>query len=343
MRLGSLVVSLAVTVSVTVAAPPIARADPVADAKDLFSRGRELRGQGDCVDAVPLFQKAYEIYPSGLGSLRNVAECEEQLGHFASARRTWLELKRALVTVDDKKYDGWSHDAEDAAARLQPKLATLTLDVTAVRPDGTPAPSESVLVKLNGELLAPSLLGTALERDPGRYVVSVAGPGNPAPEERIVELPAGGSQRLSFRVVVSPASPTGAEGPPPPAFERTASSGSTLRTVGWISLGVGAAGLVGTVVSAVVRESAVDKITSDPNCQTKTEPWSCPPKEQSSLQSSIDTGHTATTLLNVLLPVTIVGAATGVVLLLMNQPQAPQAPQAALVVSPTGAWAVGSF
>jgi hypothetical protein len=338
-RLGSLVVSLAATVSVTVTAPPIARADPVADAKDLFSRGRELRGQGDCVDAVPLFQKAYEIYPSGLGSLRNMAECEEQLGQFASARRTWLELKRALVTVDDKKYDGWSHDAEDAAARLQPKLATLTLDVTAVRPDGTRAPSESVQVKLNGEFLAPSLLGTALERDPGRYVVSVAGPGNAAPEERVVELPAGGSQRLSFRVVVSPAPPTGAEGAPPPASERTASSGSTLRTLGWISLGVGAAGLVGTVVSAVVRQSAIDKITSDGNCQTQHEPWTCPPTEK----ATFDTGHTASTLFNVLLPVTIVGAATGVVLLLTNQPQAPQAPQAALVVSPTGAWAAGSF
>ena len=113
------------------------------------------------------FAKAYELYPAGLGSLRNTAECEESVGHFASSRRAWLDLKRALITVDDRKYDGWPRDATDAAARLAPKLATLTLEVSAVGAGGVGAPSDGVEVRLNSEVLAPGLLATPLERDPG--------------------------------------------------------------------------------------------------------------------------------------------------------------------------------
>ena len=76
---------------------PRVRADPP-EAKDLFAQARGLRLQGQCASALPLFRRAYEVYPAGLGSLRNIAECEEEVGHFASARRAWLDLQRALST-----------------------------------------------------------------------------------------------------------------------------------------------------------------------------------------------------------------------------------------------------
>jgi hypothetical protein len=327
-------------VAASVAAAPVARADAVADAKDLFSRGRDLRVQGDCGDAIPLFKKAYEIYPAGLGSLRNIAECEELLGHFASARRSWLELKRALVTVDDQKYDTWSHDAEDAAARLAPKLATLTLDVTTVGPDGARASNKGVQVKLNGEVVAPSLVGTPLERDPGRYVVNVAGPDGATAEERVVQLTPGSSQRIAFQVLVSssPSSTPSAEGAAAP--EGTSSSEATRSTLTWVAFGVGAAGLAGTIIGAVVRQSAIGKISADSQCTARGDGWACSPSEQGSLGSTINTGNFASTLINVMLPVTVVGAATGVVLLLTSRPRSSRA---ALVVSPGGAWAVGRF
>jgi hypothetical protein len=339
-RLASLLVCLGVTLSL--AAAPVARADGVADAKDIFSRARELRVQGDCPSAIALFKKAYEIYPAGLGSLRNIAECEESLGHFASARRSWLDLKRALVTVDDKKYDGWSRDAEDAAARLAPKLATLTLDVTAVRPDGAQAAGESVQVKLNGEVVAVSLLRTPLERDPGRYVISVTAPGAATPEEQVVELTAGSSRRIALQVVVSSSpspTPSGEGGPTP---EGAVSPDTTPRTLAWVAFGVGAAGLVGTVVALAVRQSALGKISGDSRCSPSPsgDVFACSQSEQGSLQASVNTGNTASTFVNVMLPVAVVGAATGVVLLLTSRPHSPQA---ALVVAPGGAWAVGRF
>jgi hypothetical protein len=145
---------------------PAARADAESDAKDLFARGRDLRTKGDCAAAVPLLRKAYKIHPSGLGSLRNVAECEEQLGHHASARRAWLDIKRALVTLPpDAKYDGWDREAETAAARLQPKIATVIVDVAVQSPTGeAPANDKSgVELFVNG---APA----AFNRE-GDYIV----------------------------------------------------------------------------------------------------------------------------------------------------------------------------
>src|SRR5438270_653590 len=85
-RLG---VALAVSGACVLSAP-IVRADAESDAKDLFARAHAMRKSGDCGGAVPLFRKAYAIYPKGLGSLRNIAECEEQIGHPASSRRAML-------------------------------------------------------------------------------------------------------------------------------------------------------------------------------------------------------------------------------------------------------------
>ncbi len=91
------------------AVPSIARADGGADAasaKDLFEHGRDLRARGNCADALPYFEKAYAVYPLGLGSLRNIAVCQEALNHFASARDAWAALKRAVGTSSDSKYAG---------------------------------------------------------------------------------------------------------------------------------------------------------------------------------------------------------------------------------------------
>jgi hypothetical protein len=344
--------------------PSLARADAVADAKDLFARGRDLRAQGDCGSAIPLFRKAYELYPGGLGSLRNTAECEESVGHFASSRRAWLDLKRALITVDDRKYDGWARDASDAAARLAPKLATLTLDVSAVAASGTSTSSEGVEVRLNGELLAPGLLATPLERDPGRYTIRVAGPRVSAPQERVVQLAAGDTQRVAFRVVVSnPAAapepapalapalapapapaPAPALAPAPAPEEPTQTDDthpdSTRRTLAWVAFGVGAAGVIGTVVSVVVRQSAFSGVKSD-DCTQESSGFVCQDlTKKSDVDSNVNKGNTASTLANVFVTVGIVGVASGVVLLATSHPHSTGA---ALVLSPTGAWAVGRF
>jgi hypothetical protein len=306
-----------------------ARADATGDAKDLFARGRALRQQGDCVAAVQAFRTAYALYPAGLGSLRNVAECEERLGHFASARRAWLDLKRALVGNDDRKYDSWSTDAEEAAAHLASKLATLVIEVEGPEPQ----------VSVDGEPLDPKLLSTPLDRDPGRYTVrATAGHGGAAVEEA-VDLVAGATRHVKLRPpVLAIATATGASTPGDPSISMATSTARPAdtsapppaTTAGRILVGVGAASLVGAGISLVIRQSAAGDL--DDACPTHV---GCSP----SLQSTVDRGNTASVLFDVLGVAGVACVAGGVALVLTSRHAAP----AAVSLSPSGLAVSGRF
>jgi hypothetical protein len=325
--------------------PLSARADDAAGAagaKDLFEHGRDLRGRGDCAGALPFFQKAYALYPLGLGSLRNIAICQEALSHFASARDAWLELRRAVSASNDSKYSGWSDDADHAIAKLAPKVAHLTADVAAVGPGGDPASSDGVDVSIDGQPLAKDRVGGPVDRDPGTYLVRASGPGVSSPDEQTVKLAAGESKHVSLRVTLAPPPPvsSGEASAPATAVAATSDEGerhtSPMRTGAWIALGVGAAGLAGAAVTFVVRQSALSDLNA--NCPNRS---ACDSSHESAVTSDVNRGRTASTLLTVFGAVGLAGAAAGVTLFTLSRPR--HATQAALVVSPTGVSAVGSF
>lgn len=296
-------------------AAPTASADPESDAKDLFARARDLRNKGDCVGAVPLFAKAYRVYPSGLGSLRNVAECEEALGHYASARRAWLDIKRALITmVSAPKYEGWEKEAEGAAARLQPKIATLYVDLIVKSPQGEgPANEKSgVELFLNGENLATSLVGTPLERDPGNYKIRAQAK-YAQPVESEVALTAGDAKHVTLRLVQAP--------PPPETPSAEVDTGSGKRTAGWVLLGVGGAALVGSGISFLLRQGAKSDLESAcPNYANAP----CTESSRAAVTDATDKGQTMSMLTSVLLPVGLVGVAAGLGLVIWgNNSKAP--------------------
>jgi hypothetical protein len=322
----------------------VARADPAADAKDLFAHGRELRVHGDCASAVSLFRKAFEVYPAGLGSLRNLAECEESIGQFASARRTWLDLKRALLNNQDHKYNGWAQDADEGAARVAPKVPTLTIDVNAVGVGGETASNDGVEVTVNGERLQPSLLGTPLERDPGHYTVHIAGSRVSTIQDRVFELAPGEAKRLSLRVTLAtdqtPPPPQAEPGPtaasPPEQSHESAPVDTRRRTAGWVAIGVGAAGWVGAGISFAFRQGAILDLQHDCG-STSTCPAS---QDQQAGRQDESRGHTASTLVNVFGLVGIAGLAGGVALLATSQRRTDHT---SLVLSPTGLSLAGRF
>lgn len=292
---------------------PAAWADSESDAKDLFVRGRELRTKNDCAGAVPLFRKAYEIWPEGLGSLRNVAECEEQLQHWAGARRAWLEIKRQLLVppaLNNAKYEGWDKDAEDANVRLKPRVASVVVDVTIKSDDGEqPATSQSgVEVFINGESIGTKLVGLPLERDPGpsKFKAKLGD----ATVEQQVNLAPGDNPHVKLRLVVkgSPKPPPGDNG----GAVVMDNSAATKRTIGWIVTGVGGAVLIGGGVTFLLRQGAVSDV--EDKCPTKT---NCDP----SLKDTVDKGKTMSTLTTVLVPVGAVGIAAGLFLVLTSKDQ----------------------
>lgn len=289
------------------------------DAKDLFTRGRELRGKGDCGGAIPLFKKAHELYPQGLGSMRNLAECEEQVGKFASARRDWLDLKRALLVNKDAKYDGWDADADAAAARLAPKVARLTVAVSVKSEAGTGpmTPEMGLRVLVNGEAVDPKLVDTALDRDPGTYAVRVEGGREVV--QKSVTLGAGEQKTLDLVVELPEAKPEKTESPQGPVVtpQPSTSSGSGLKTAGYVSLGIGGVALIATGVMFAVRQGALSDLKND-----------CPGYSSgfctnASAKDASDRGKTASTLINVFGALAVVGLGVGITLYAVGSSKEP--------------------
>jgi len=312
------VASLAATAAVAHADEP--------EAKDLFAQARELRLHGDCTGALPLFRRAFDVFPAGLGSLRNVAECEEALGHVLASRRAWLDLHRELLVNHESKYEGWEQDASRAAERLASKVATLTIDVQTVTASGKPAPAPRVDVSINGEALSPDLVGRPFDRDPGHYVVRAVGPAPGAADEQSVDLAAADAKRVALRVVM-----------PPVDAGATPARASPLQTAAWVAAGVGVASFVGAGIAGLERRSAMDDLTTE--CGSTA---TCPQKdatETAKVQGIEDRGHSAATWANVLVVVGALGVSTGVVLYTIGHSRS----RAAFLLSPTGLSAVGSY
>jgi hypothetical protein len=316
----------------------VARADDASDARDLFERGRELRAHGDCAGALPLLQKAYALYPSGLGSLRNIAVCQELVGHFVAARDAWAELQRALSGNTSAKYAGWVEDADREIARLTPKLAWLATDLQVVTRSGQPTTDDGVVVTVDDEPLSKDRLGTPIAHDPGTHVARAAGPGIDQPDELSTKLESGDTVRVTLKVTVNaPGGPQAVE--PAPALATTESStGSSSRvtTAGWIAIGVGAASLAGAVASLIERQVAL----TDMNNTCGNQPGACHAQNEQDAVDEWNRGRTASTLLTVFGVVGLVGVAGGTALVLAGHPHQPQA---ALWFGPTGVAAKGSF
>lgn len=265
------------------------------DAKTLFAEGRRLRAAGKCQEAISAFRRALEIYPSGLGALRNIAECEEQLGMYASARRDWWDLRRAVLQTNEPKYDGWDKDAERSHGALEQKVPKVV-----VKLEGEDL--ARVKLVLDGKPLDPRLLGVEIERDLGAHTVE-AFFDNVAPILKKVTLAEGAREVVT--ISIPKAQPVAAPAP----VKDTGSP--ALRTAGFISLGVGGLGVIAAGVALGVRASALSSIES--GCPTY-ESTPCP----AGLRGDYDTGTTASTLVNVFGGVAIAGLGAGAALLVMS-------------------------
>jgi hypothetical protein len=315
-RRRRLLVGAAFSLSV-LSASSEAFADPQSEAKDLFAHGRELRNGGDCGSAAPLFRRAYEIFPSGLGSLRNLAECEETLGHFASSRRAWLDLRRALITMpNDPKYEGWDKDAEDAAGRLKPKVASFVVDVYVKSPDGEILANEKTGIEIlvNGESVGTKLVSAPLERDPGTYRIRAQGK-DASPVEQTVTLNAGDNPHVTIRIERHPGQDVDAE-------EQKI---RTRKIIGIAAMGAGAGLLVGGLITFILRQSAMSEL--EDKCGPGYENGPC----DISLKSTIDRGKLMSTLSPILAGAGVAVAGAGIVIYVT----APK-PKAAAPPPPTG-------
>jgi hypothetical protein len=237
LRLGIL------TFVLTCSAPLLAQTtDPVA-ATELFKQGREAMSGGDYKTACPKFAESLRL-DAKVGTLLNLAECEEKLGQIAGARQ---HLQRAIDLARASN--------DDRLAMATSRYAALDKRVPRLRVSLSPGAPPGSVVKRDAVTLAQGSLGAELPVDPGEHVVIVSAPGYEAKtfkvdlaeaEHREISVEPGAVEVAADGTKSAGASDRGAH----------ASTGSSVRTWGLV---VGGLGVVSLGIGAVFGGMALSK------------------------------------------------------------------------------------
>jgi len=219
-----------------------ALADPARDpasAQLLFERGRAALDRGEVDAACEMLDESYRLDPA-VGTLFNLAACEERQGKIASA---WLHLREGIgqISASDERLK----PADARARALEARLPRLVVRLVAGAPAGT-------RVTRDGVELSSVSLGLALPVNPGAHRVVAVADGR-APSETDVRIAEG--ETRTVEVGPGAARPGLASSSVPASVD--APSGHGWRTAGFVTGGVGVAALaVGSVAGLMALGSA---------------------------------------------------------------------------------------
>lgn len=291
---------LVLVATATTSVTPARARDPVA-AEALFLEARDAARRGDHASACPKFAESQRLGPA-VGTLLNLALCEEKLGRVATA---WQHLRQVIDQLPPG--DDRIAFARATLATLEPRLPRLTLALDPSVPDGA-------VVLRDGVVIGQAGLGSAIPIDPGEHLIELRVPGQESRVERVT-ITEGERLALTLRAAAPPPARVAHEPAAPVevalAPRRAASSDDLppMALGGWIALGVGAAGLA---VGAVTGGLALDrKSVMDRHCDAAS---ACDPEGLAAAESgaALATAATFSTVLG------LAAIATGGVLLLAS-------------------------
>ena len=208
---------------------------PADEADRLFREGREAMKRGDAASACPKFARSQKLDPAP-GTLINLSDCEQQLGRLTDAWKHIQQAAQQLPAGDDR-----IPIAREQAEALDRRIPRLTVRLK----PGAPASSRIMLD--NTESL---VAGTTVVVDPGSHLIAVEAAGY-----RTSLTPVRVAERQRVEISVAPEAIVAPVAPP---------ASQTRRTLGWISAGVGVAGLATAGVTALVLNSKQN--TVDAHC-----------------------------------------------------------------------------
>jgi hypothetical protein len=140
-------------------------------AEALFREGRKDMEQKNYDAACRKFDESNRLDPA-VGTVFNLANCEEQRGHVATAWQRFKEVAERVPADDERR-----SIAESRAQSLEPRLPYLTIKLDARAPGGTH-------VVRDGVELGSETMGLALPLDPGDHLVVVKADGHADAEFR---------------------------------------------------------------------------------------------------------------------------------------------------------------
>lgn len=208
----------------------------------LFREGRDAAKRGDFAAACPKFTESYAL-AAKVGTLFNLADCEERLGKASLALLSYQRLIGMLDAADERLAI-----ARARVAELEKRVARLTL---------VGKPPAGAVVRRNGVDIPPGALGESTILDAGGYVVSISTPGRP--EVRIDVVLHEGERRevnVGEPPKPQPASPAQAEPQPAPSATRADDKEPEGgRTTAYVLGGIGTVALVASGVTGFMALS----------------------------------------------------------------------------------------
>jgi hypothetical protein len=277
--------------------------DPAA-AEELFRAGREAMKSGDLAVACDNFRESYRLDPT-VGTVLNLAICEERLGRLASAWHRYRQVIEMLRPSDERLVL-----ARQSLAALEPRIPRLTNRLARGAPTGTRVFRDTI------ELTRASL-GVPLPVDPGEHEIIARAEGR-QPRRYRVTLSAGEHREVVVARLLLAAAKQSEASPKGPATKASGdlpedtrdSSGTRVR--GFV---VGSFGLAALAVSGVTGVMVLDRkntVEADCNRDTKL----CNSREG---LDAADSGKTLSAISTTGLAVGVLGVGVGAYLILSSR------------------------
>ncbi len=236
--------ALALTLALSAFASSL-HADPStsdkATAQILFDEALKLLEKKQYKEACRKLEESLRLDPA-MGTKYRLGDCYEKIGKTASAWGLFREV------ADDAKASGLADrekKARERAAKLEPKLARLTIVVD-------PANGSGVRVKRDGSDVGEGQLGIAVPVDPGSHAIEASAKGK-KPWSSTTEVGTGASVSVTVPKLELEPVVVAEEKVAPPPPKPVDNGGSSQKTVGLI---VGGAGVVSLGVSTMLILSA---------------------------------------------------------------------------------------
>ncbi|TMQ19254.1 MAG: hypothetical protein E6J91_06480 [Deltaproteobacteria bacterium] len=250
---------------VAVAAASAHAQSEAAQAETLFRHGKDLMARGQIAEACAAFDASEKLEPT-IATLLNQASCR------ATAWGLFLDAARQTRAATDDAGRQMHRSASERAARIEPRLSTLTITVLPENRVG------GLEILRDGEVIEPGAWNRALPIDGATYRITARAPGNAAwsstvtiaaeRDARTIETP-----RLKAAEIGEPPPPAPGARPAPVARVRKAAEPRRSRVVPLV-LGGATIALAGTAVGLELWSRTVyDRAKREPDDARQEALW----------------------------------------------------------------------
>jgi serine/threonine-protein kinase len=234
-------------------------AGDVAQGRELYNQGMDLREKGDAQAALEKIRAADGLIHSPITAIE-LGRTYQQVGKLVEARETFLSIQRIPVgRQETRRSTAARTEGAKLADEVRQRIPSLTVRVTGVPPETVAITIDGASVP-NDALVAPRLL------NPGSHtVVATSTTGGRA--ETAVDLKEGETRDVELKIAFTGESParSPASAPPLPAGgifgeqpPAIANPGRTQRILGLVIGGVGVVGMGVSSALALVAKSQYD-------------------------------------------------------------------------------------